>query len=100
MADKVFWALSCALLSLSGFVFLALVGLLVHVQPQFMKLSKSVESPAPIFESACLYATLFLVSSAVYYKETRRGDKERFDLGRSTPDERQSLLDKPMVSYS
>ncbi|EGZ13117.1 hypothetical protein PHYSODRAFT_286547 [Phytophthora sojae] len=100
MADRVFWALTCSLLSLSGCVFLVLVGVLVHLQPQYMKLSKSVEGPAPIFESACLYATLFLVSSAVYYKETRKGDQERSDLGASTSDERQSLLDKPMVSYS
>ncbi|KAE9282872.1 hypothetical protein PF001_g23103 [Phytophthora fragariae] len=100
MANKVFWALTCALLSLSGSVFPFPVGVLVHLQPQYMKLSKSVESPAPIFESACLYATLFLASSAVYYKETRKDLARGFDLGSSTVDERQSLLNQPMVSYS
>ncbi|POM68425.1 hypothetical protein PHPALM_15417, partial [Phytophthora palmivora] len=67
---------------------------LVKVQPEYMKISKSVESPAPIFESACLYGTLFLVSSMVYYKETRKNALERYDLSSSTADERQSLLEK------
>ncbi|KAH7491743.1 hypothetical protein PRIC1_002845 [Phytophthora ramorum] len=100
MANKMFCALTCSLLSLAGFVFLFLVGILVKVQPEYMKISKSVESPAPIFESACLYGTLFVVSSVVYYKETRKNALESYDLSGSTADERQSLLDKPVVSYS
>jgi hypothetical protein len=86
-------ALTCSLLSLFGFFFLLVVGLLVQVQPQYMKISKSVESPAPIFESAILYGSLFLASTAFYYKETRKSTLASYDLSGSTVDERQSLLD-------
>ncbi|KAG1710033.1 hypothetical protein DVH05_017042 [Phytophthora capsici] len=98
--SKVFWALTCSMVSLCGFLFLLLVGVLVKVQPEYMKISKSVESPAPIFESAALYGALFVASSMIYYKETKKSEIERYDLSGSTSDERQSLLDKPMVSYS
>ncbi|KAG7386567.1 hypothetical protein PHYPSEUDO_015475 [Phytophthora pseudosyringae] len=100
MADKTFWALTCSMLSLCGFLFLLAVGVLVKVQPQYMKISKSVESPAPIFESAVLYGALFVASSMFYYKESKRSELESYDLSGSTSDERLSLLDKPVVSYS
>ncbi|KAF4323143.1 hypothetical protein BBO99_00002662 [Phytophthora kernoviae] len=92
--SKTFCALTCSMLSLCGFFFLFLVGILVKVQPEYMKISKTVESPTPIFESACLYGVLFVVSSTVYYKETRKNHLDSYDLSGSTSDERQSLLDK------
>ncbi|CAI5736656.1 unnamed protein product [Hyaloperonospora brassicae] len=99
MSNKVFWALSCSLLSLCGFLFLFLVGILIKVQPEYLKISKSAASSVSIFESACLYGTLFVVSSMVYYKETRKSGREDRDLSGSTLEERQSLLNQPMVSY-
>ncbi|CAI5726906.1 unnamed protein product [Peronospora farinosa] len=92
--SKVSWALTCSMVSLCGFLFLFLVGILVQVQPKYMKIHKSVKSPTPIFESACLYGTLFLVSSMVYYKETKKDTRTNYDLRSSTLDERQCLLDK------
>ncbi|EEY64438.1 uncharacterized protein PITG_15657 [Phytophthora infestans T30-4] len=100
MTNKIFWALSCSMLSLCGCLFLLSVGILVKVQPQYMKISKSVESPAPIFESAALYGALFLASWVIYYKETKKNEIASYDLSSSTSEERQGLLDKPMVSYS
>lgn len=66
----------------------------MKVQPEYLKINKSVESPAPIFESACLYGTLFVVSSVVYYKETRKNARKKYDLSGSTLNERQHLLNK------
>ncbi|KAI9917909.1 hypothetical protein PsorP6_013203 [Peronosclerospora sorghi] len=94
MSGKVFCALTCSLLSLCGFLFLFVVGILVKLQPEYMKISKSVESPVSIFESACLYGTIFVASSVVYFKETRKRPRKEYDLSGSTAAERQNLLDK------
>ncbi|KAF1788583.1 hypothetical protein GQ600_15366 [Phytophthora cactorum] len=76
MTNKIFWALTCSMLSLCGFLFLLAVGILVKVQPQYMKISKSVESPTPIFESAALYGALFVASWIIYYKDEEERDRE------------------------
>ncbi|KAF1778666.1 hypothetical protein GQ600_4764 [Phytophthora cactorum] len=73
------------MLSLCGFLFL--------LAPQYMKISKSVESPTPIFESAALYGALFVASWIIYYKETKKSEIESYDLSGSTSEERQSLLE-------
>lgn len=39
------------MLSCFGFFFLLAVGLLVHVQPEYLKLGKNVQGPKPLFES-------------------------------------------------
>lgn len=44
-------AICCSLLSLFGFFFLFMIGVLVQVQPEYMKLGKNVKSSAPLFES-------------------------------------------------
>uniref|UniRef100_M4B8U0 Uncharacterized protein n=1 Tax=Hyaloperonospora arabidopsidis (strain Emoy2) TaxID=559515 RepID=M4B8U0_HYAAE len=64
--------------------------ILIKVQPEYLKISKSVASSVSIFESACLYGTLFVVSSMIYYKETRKNGRQGFS--GSTLEERQSLL--------
>ncbi|CAH0516697.1 unnamed protein product [Peronospora belbahrii] len=103
MSSKAFWALTCSLISFSGFIFLFLVGILVQIQPEYLKINKNGSSPATsIFESACLYGTLFVVSFTIYYKETKKNVPRNYDLSGSTLEERQSLLDKSMMmrSYS
>lgn len=44
-------ALACSMLSFSGCIFLFIVGILVKVQPQYMKIGKNVEGPASVFET-------------------------------------------------
>lgn len=44
-------AICCSLLSLFGFFFLLAIGVLVQVQPEYMKLGKNVQSSAPLFET-------------------------------------------------
>ncbi|DAZ98062.1 TPA: hypothetical protein N0F65_001937 [Lagenidium giganteum] len=88
-------AVCCSMLSICGFVFLLAIGVLVQVQPQYMKLGKNVESPAPIFETAVLYGAIFVVSTTVWYMENKKstGDTRYHQLA-TTSDERKPLLAK------
>lgn len=52
------------MLSFSGFVFLLLVGVLIIVQPQYMKLGKSVSGPAPVFESGAWLSAFLAAKSS------------------------------------
>ncbi|KAL7683942.1 hypothetical protein Plhal304r1_c038g0114121 [Plasmopara halstedii] len=100
MSNKIFYALICSTLSLCGFLFLLLVGILFKLQPEYMKINKNVKSSVPIFESAALYGALFVASSVIYFMESKKTQHKNYDLSSSTSAERMSLLDKPTVSYS
>jgi hypothetical protein len=52
-------ALCCSMLSLAGFLFLFVVGVLVQVQPEYMKLGKNVRSSTPLFETGRLRCKLY-----------------------------------------
>ncbi|TDH73961.1 hypothetical protein CCR75_008710 [Bremia lactucae] len=80
------------MVSLCGSLFLLVVGVLFKLQPEYMKISKNVKSAMPIFESAALYAALFVASSFMYLKESKKTVIESYDARGSTFDERQGLL--------
>uniref|UniRef100_K3WSA0 Uncharacterized protein n=1 Tax=Globisporangium ultimum (strain ATCC 200006 / CBS 805.95 / DAOM BR144) TaxID=431595 RepID=K3WSA0_GLOUD len=96
MGSKTTWALCCSMLSLAGFLFLFVVGVLVQVQPEYMKLGKNVRSSTPLFETAFLYGTLFVVSTIVYYLENKKenpGNAHRYHLIPTAAEERKPLLE-------
>ncbi|GAB9474201.1 hypothetical protein Gpo141_00011340 [Globisporangium polare] len=95
--SKTSWAICCSLLSLFGFFFLFMIGVLVQVQPEYMKLGKNVKSSAPLFESACLYGTIFVVSTTVWYLENKKENgsgAHRYHLIPTAAEERKPLLEK------
>ncbi|TYZ66086.1 hypothetical protein PybrP1_003795 [[Pythium] brassicae (nom. inval.)] len=96
MSSKTTWALCCSLLSLFGFFFLVAVGVLVQVQPEYMKLGKNIKSSTPLFESACLYGTIFIVSTTVWYLENKKeaSGAHRYHLVPTAAEERKPLLEK------
>ena len=66
------------------------------VQPQYLKLGKDVKSSGPLFESAILYGSLFVISTTVYYRERKKQTDavNRFRLVQAATEERQPLLEK------
>ncbi|OQR93509.1 hypothetical protein THRCLA_22308 [Thraustotheca clavata] len=82
-------ALCCSLLSAFGAIFLAIVGVLINSQPQYIKsLGKDTDS-SPVFNTgknlnkiwpqtdsdiAILYAALFAASVGVYFVESRKNE--------------------------
>ncbi|CCI50279.1 unnamed protein product [Albugo candida] len=96
MASRSEVAFCMSMISFSGCVFLLLVGILIKVQPEYMKLSKAIASPLPVFETAGVYGALFVVISVFLYMDNRvdRMDPNRYRALASCPSEHQPLLSK------
>lgn len=98
MVSKTSCALCCSLFSCFGLVFLVVIAILVQTQPEYMKLGKDVKGSGPLVGSAFLYGTLFVVSTTIYYLETKKQQQhvqlERFDFVPSAAEERKPLLAK------
>ncbi|GLE11532.1 hypothetical protein PINS_up024007 [Pythium insidiosum] len=91
--SKTTLALCCAMLSCTGFIFLLVIGILVCIQPEYMKISKDVKS-APLFGSAVLYGALFVGSTMFYRRETEKNELARYHMLAKSTDERKPLLQK------
>ncbi|KAJ0392837.1 hypothetical protein P43SY_008265 [Pythium insidiosum] len=92
--SKTSLALCCSMLSCTGFIFLLVIGILVCLQPEYMKISKDVKS-APLFGSAFLYGALFVGSTVYYRRETQKNELARYHMLAKSSDERKPLLQNP-----